>query len=67
MPKPHDVKGVQRIMGIINYLTRFLNDLTDICRSINSLTRILSGIGLYGMEKFHQYTYGRHITGGSDH
>jgi hypothetical protein len=38
MKKPTDVKGVQRLLGIANYLTKFLENLSDICQPIRKLT-----------------------------
>ena len=38
MEKPTDVKGVQRLLGMINYLTKFLENLSDICEPIRQLT-----------------------------
>jgi hypothetical protein len=32
--KPTDVKGVQRLLGMANYLTKFLENLSDICEPI---------------------------------
>ena len=37
--RPSDVKGVQRIVGLANYLTRFLENLADICEPLWQLTR----------------------------
>ena len=39
MSRPSDVKGVQRIVGLANYLTRFLENLADICEPLRQLTR----------------------------
>jgi len=30
MPKPEDVKGIQRINGFLNYLAKFLPGLDDV-------------------------------------
>ena len=38
MEKSTDVKGVQRLLGIANYLTKFLENLSDICQPIRKLT-----------------------------
>jgi hypothetical protein len=38
MEKPTDVKGVQRLLGMANYLTKFLENLSDICEPIQKLT-----------------------------
>ena len=38
MPKPIDVKGVQRILGLVNNPTEFLSNLSDICEPIRRLT-----------------------------
>ena len=144
MTKPEDAKGVQRILGIVNYLSKFLKGLTDLCQPLRKLTHknvefkwleehdkafnsvkkavtespVLQyfdqtkettlqcdaskfGLGaallqngqpiayasrtltnsernyaqiekellavVFGVEKFHQFTYGRHITVQSDH
>ena len=39
MPRPTDVKGVQRLIGLVNYLTRLLDKLADICEPLRQLTR----------------------------
>lgn len=135
MPRPSDVKGVQRILGMVNYLFKFCRHLLDHCEVLRQLTHKDSlgdwaevheqafknikylitkapvlcyyslkeqlvlqcdatetGLGaallqgeklvdfgnraltekeclaiLYGMEKFHQYTYGRKVIIQSDH
>jgi hypothetical protein len=38
MEKPTDVKGLQRLLGMANYLTKFLENLSDICEPIRKLT-----------------------------
>ncbi|XP_063441937.1 uncharacterized protein K02A2.6-like [Mytilus trossulus] len=38
MPKPTDVSGVRRILGIVTYLSKFLPKLTDICEPLRKLT-----------------------------
>jgi hypothetical protein len=38
MEKSTDVKGVQRLLGMANYLTTFLENLSDICEPIRKLT-----------------------------
>ena len=38
MEKPTDVKGVQRCLGMANYLTKFLENLSDVCEPIRKLT-----------------------------
>ena len=39
MPKSIDVKGVQRYLGLVNYLTKFLGNISDICEPIQRLTQ----------------------------
>lgn len=39
MSRPVDVKDVQRLVGLANYLTRFLKKLADICEPLRQLTR----------------------------
>ena len=39
MSRPRDVKCVPRIVGLANYLTRFLENLADICEPLRQLTR----------------------------
>ena len=39
MSRPSDVNGVKRIVGLANYLTRFLENLADICEPFRQLTR----------------------------
>jgi hypothetical protein len=34
MEKSTDVKGLQRLLGMANYLTKFLENLSDICQPI---------------------------------
>ncbi|XP_038138952.1 uncharacterized protein K02A2.6-like [Cyprinodon tularosa] len=144
MPRPTDVRGVQRLVGMVNYLSKFYDHLSDDCEILRQLTRkenlwewtdiqegafqrlkdkiaqapVLqyynkeeeltlqcdasdTGLGaaltqkgkpvafgsraltptekgyaqiekeclaiVFGMEKFHQYTYGREVTVQSDH
>ena len=38
MNKPEDVKGVQRLVGLVNYLAKFLPNLTHICQPLRQLT-----------------------------
>ena len=37
MPKPTDVAGVQRLIGFVNYLSKFLPRLSDICEPLRKL------------------------------
>ncbi|XP_060734892.1 uncharacterized protein K02A2.6-like [Tachysurus vachellii] len=144
MPRPTDFKGVQRLLGMVNYLSKFCDHLSDGCETLRQLTHKDSiwewsdaheqafarlkdvitkapvlkyynpdepltlqcdvsetGLGaallqegapvaygsraltqtergyaqiekeclaiVFGMEKFHQYTYGRKVTVHSDH
>lgn len=39
MPKPKDVKGVQRLLGMVNYLSKFCAHLSDQCEALRQLTR----------------------------
>lgn len=38
MPRPTDVKGVQRFLGMINYLSKFCDHLSDGCEILRQLT-----------------------------
>ena len=38
MKKPDDVAAVQRLMGMVKYLSKFLGDLSQICEPIRRLT-----------------------------
>ena len=38
MKKPDDVAAVQRLMGMVKYLSKFLSDLSHICEPIRHLT-----------------------------
>ena len=38
MRKADDVAAVQRLMGMVNYLSKFLSDLSQICEPISRLT-----------------------------
>lgn len=38
MKKPEDVAAVQRLMGMVKYLSKFLSDLSQICEPIRRLT-----------------------------
>uniref|UniRef100_A0A671XRU6 ribonuclease H n=1 Tax=Sparus aurata TaxID=8175 RepID=A0A671XRU6_SPAAU len=124
MPPPTDVKGVQRLVGMVNYLAKFYEHLSDDCEILRQLThkeslwewsevqesafkRLKDKITqvpvlkyyepqngrpvaygsraltqtergyaqiekeclaiVFGMEKFHQYTYGRPVNVQSDH
>ena len=37
MPKPTDVAGVQRLIGFVNYLSKFLPRLSDVCEPLRKL------------------------------
>lgn len=39
MSKPTDVKSLQRFIGFITYLSRFLPDLSDLLEPLRHLTR----------------------------
>lgn len=38
MPRPTDVKGLQRLMGMVNYLSKFYKHLSDDCEILRQLT-----------------------------
>ena len=38
MPNPTDVAGVRRFLGFVNYLSKFLTSLSDICEPLRKLT-----------------------------
>uniref|UniRef100_A0A803JSR1 ribonuclease H n=1 Tax=Xenopus tropicalis TaxID=8364 RepID=A0A803JSR1_XENTR len=38
MPNPEDVQVVQRILGFVNYLSKFLPHLSDVCKPLRRLT-----------------------------
>ena len=38
MEKPNDIVGVRRIMGMVNYLARYLKNLTDVIEPLRQLT-----------------------------
>ncbi len=38
MPRPTDVKGVQRLLGMVNYLSKFCRHLSDHCELLRQLT-----------------------------
>lgn len=38
MPRPTDVKGVQRLVGTVNYLSKFYDHLSDDCEILRQLT-----------------------------
>ena len=38
MPRPPDVAGVRRVLGMVNYLSRFTGDLADLCLPLRQLT-----------------------------
>ena len=38
MPLPTDKKGIQRLMGFVNYLSKFLPNLSDLCAPLWALT-----------------------------
>ncbi len=39
IPRPVDVKGVQRFLGMVNYLSKFCDHLSDGCEILRQLTR----------------------------
>jgi len=38
MEKPQDIKGVRCIIEMVNYLTKFLKGLADLCEPLRKLT-----------------------------
>ena len=38
MPKPTDVRAVQRIIGMVTYLSKFVKGLSDLCEPLRQLT-----------------------------
>ena len=42
MPPPQDVAGVRRLLGLVNYLARFVPNLADLCEPIRQLTHKLN-------------------------
>ena len=38
MPQPTDVAGVRRLVGFVNYLSKFLPMLSDVCEPLRKLT-----------------------------
>ncbi|PFX24019.1 Retrovirus-related Pol polyprotein from transposon 17.6 [Stylophora pistillata] len=38
MPKPTDIKGVQRFLGLVNYLSKFLPKVSEVCKPLGQLT-----------------------------
>lgn len=38
MPAPTDVKAVQRLLGMVNYLTKFCPHMSDQCKLLRDLT-----------------------------
>lgn len=38
MPRPTDVKGIQRLVGMVNYLAKFYQHLSDDCEILRQLT-----------------------------
>ena len=38
MPRPTDLAGVQQLIGFVNYLAKFLKELSDLCEPIRCLT-----------------------------
>ena len=38
MQTPHDVKSLQRLLGFLNYLSKFLPPLSDVCEPLRRLT-----------------------------
>ena len=38
MSKPTDLKAVQQLVGLVNYLTKFLKKLAGICEPLRQLT-----------------------------
>jgi len=38
MPRPTDVQGVQRLIGVVTYLSKFLPQLSTVCEPLRHLT-----------------------------
>ena len=46
METPNDLQGVQRLIGMVKYLSKVLNNLSELCEPLaNSPTRMLNGSG----------------------
>ena len=39
MERPRDVERVRRVLGMVNYLARYMPNLSDLCEQIRQLTR----------------------------
>ena len=46
MEKPNDVSGVQRLIGMVKYLGKFLSSLFDICELLRGLTHKQGRLGV---------------------
>ena len=49
MPKPEDITGVRRFNGFVNYLSKFLPCLSDLCEPLRKLT--VKGIAWHWTEQ----------------
>ena len=46
MPKPTDLAGIQRFLGFVNYLSKFLPHLSEVCEPLRQLTKKeVNGVG----------------------
>ena len=52
MPEPHDKKGVQRLLGMVNYVGKFLPNVSEIISPLRELLKTMwSGIGQKDMQE----------------
>ena len=57
MEKLKDVAAVQRLIGLVKYLAKFLDSLSQMCEPMF----------VFGLEHNHYYTYGRRIILWTNH
>ena len=38
MPNPADIAGIQRCVGFVNYLSKFVPNLSELCKPLRQLT-----------------------------
>nr|XP_034322405.1 uncharacterized protein K02A2.6-like [Crassostrea gigas] len=63
MPPPEDKKGVERLLGTINYLAKALTDAETRYAQIEKELLAVT----FGLKRFYQYTYGVDIVVQNDH
>jgi hypothetical protein len=56
MPAPTDVAGVKRVLGLVQYLAKFIPNLSDVSARCSSVERFLVDRDQWLMVRFNNYS-----------